>query len=731
MSTELHTFAGIFESSFIYDGEPIDIKRISIPIIQRDYAQGRPGSEVERVRDRFLKSLHSAVTGSPITLDFVYGDVDEDGILTPLDGQQRLTTLFLLHWYAAKKEKLEESRYAFLGGFGHEVRPSARYFCKRILSFNPSFEGKVSEEIKDQYWFPYDWLKDPTVSSMLVMLDAIQEQFAGVEGLWSRLEDGAISFYFLPIKDMGLTDDLYIKMNSRGKPLTRFEHFKAELEGSLKRCDRDCAHRVGRKIDGEWTDLLWGYRESGGIVDDSFLRYFRFICDVICYHGGGTPQGKSGDEFDLIKEYFDADVPEVVENIALLESMFDCWMGINPGEFLNGVMSHEHERGKVRIENRYAVDILEDCLNNYADVRGNGNRLFPLNRFIILYAVVAYLQARSEVTLEQFVRRLRIVNNLAQNSEDEISDSEARTSGNRMPAILRQVQRIVVDGVIDTSIDKALNKSQLDEEIEKEEWLASHRHLSESLFELEDHPLLRGQISAVGLEKPEHFARFASLFNCNRDKVDCALMACGFYPQVERCGWRFQFGSGHVDEAWRSLFHKSSNKRFKETAEALDLLLDKTDAFSNDKLDEYRKAYIDSCIEQGRYDFRYYYLKYDCFRPCSHGKYSNFNFGIEPYSFSVMLTKSRWSENTYAPFLKALEKVAGHGVSRQHNGQRIVIAENAYLASENAAYVLYADEDEVLEKWVIPQVDGVDSIDRIEFMQAELSPERIDLLILQ
>ena len=164
MSTELHTFAGIFESSFIYDGEPIDIKRISIPIIQRDYAQGRPGSEVERVRDRFLKSLHSAVTGSTITLDFVYGDVDEDGILTPLDGQQRLTTLFLLHWYAAKKEKLEESRYAFLGGFGYEVRPSARDFCKRILSFNPSFEGKVSEEIKDQYWFPYDWLKDPTVS---------------------------------------------------------------------------------------------------------------------------------------------------------------------------------------------------------------------------------------------------------------------------------------------------------------------------------------------------------------------------------------------------------------------------------------------------------------------------------------------------------------------------------------------------------------------------------------
>lgn len=65
-----------------------------IPIIQRDYAQGRENPDVNRMRTRFLSSLYDAITGHPITLDFVYGDVDENGKLTPLDGQQRLTTLF-------------------------------------------------------------------------------------------------------------------------------------------------------------------------------------------------------------------------------------------------------------------------------------------------------------------------------------------------------------------------------------------------------------------------------------------------------------------------------------------------------------------------------------------------------------------------------------------------------------------------------------------------------------
>ena len=70
---------------------------IEIPIIQRDYAQGRIGKEY--LRASFLKELKEALDnkGKPLKLDFVYGS-QENNHLQPLDGQQRLTTLWLLHW---------------------------------------------------------------------------------------------------------------------------------------------------------------------------------------------------------------------------------------------------------------------------------------------------------------------------------------------------------------------------------------------------------------------------------------------------------------------------------------------------------------------------------------------------------------------------------------------------------------------------------------------------------
>ena len=134
----------------------------------------------------------------------------------------------------------------------------------------------------------------------------------------------------------------------------------------------------------------------------------------------------------------------------LMEKMFDCWCDLDsttPDAFLTQYFTHEHEAGKIKIDDRYAIDIFEDCLRTYSEIVGVRNRKFPLNRIVLLYAIVIYLINRDTITENQFIRRLRIVNNLVQNSEDEISDSENRSSGNRMPAILRQVDSIMVAGV--------------------------------------------------------------------------------------------------------------------------------------------------------------------------------------------------------------------------------------------------------------------------------------------
>lgn len=134
---------------------------IEIPILQRDYAQGRIGKEA--LRRTFLTSLKKALDDAnttksgytPLQLDFVYGSTltnkngDTNTTLQPLDGQQRLTTLWLLHWYIALRAgKLEEASET-LAKFSYETRISSRIFCQKMCfpkNFDPFLRKIIQYE---------------------------------------------------------------------------------------------------------------------------------------------------------------------------------------------------------------------------------------------------------------------------------------------------------------------------------------------------------------------------------------------------------------------------------------------------------------------------------------------------------------------------------------------------------------------------------------------------------
>lgn len=720
MATTLHSFMDIFDTTFGEGPEAVQLKKIIIPIIQRDYAQGRKGTDVTRIRERFLDSLYKAVTEKPITLDFVYGDIDSEGNMTPLDGQQRLTTLFLLHWYAAQKGSVSEAEHSFLKRFSYETRYSARYFCIDLVDYKPNFKTTISKEIINQAWFPLDWENDPTISSMLVMLDAIDNKFKDVPNLWERLKEKCITFYFLPIKDMGLTDELYIKMNSRGKPLTLFEHFKAELERQIRSLDDSLATRIIGKIDRDWTDLLWEYRDSGNnssednIIDDEFLRYFKFICDVICYRQNESPLGRSNDEFDLLQRYFSSKCPDAIKNIETLERFMDCWCKIpgyaSPTDFLKSFMSNKHEQGKILVESRFSLNIFEDCLHAYSDKTGR-IRQFPLNRIVLLYAITTYLQNVDKVTEDDFRRRIRIVNNLIQNSEDEVSD---RTDRNRMPAILAEADAIILTGGIDESIENNFNVSQLTEEKEKIAFLETNPTMEDILFELEDHFLLNGQIGIIGLENLTYTSRFESLFKCSLDRIDCALMAIGDYGQVERNKWRYQYGSTY-QVAWTALFHRSANSGFENTKKILISLLATNEEFSNEILKKISDDFLQECENNNVFPFRYYYIKYREYRPGSLGKMHNNAAAENPYMFLVMQTRTQLSQNSYYPYLKVAD---GSHLSKDDMGQRLIYGDE-HIICNNSSYQRRRNEDDsVVETIIVPQnEDGIDTEDRITILK--------------
>jgi hypothetical protein len=300
---------------------------ISIPSIQRDYAQGR--DEEKRIRDKFLDVLFATMTsGDGIVLDFVYGSIDridENQYFIPLDGQQRLTTLFLLHCYVSEREldgeKLKAHRTA-LGHFSYATRYVSRQFCEKLAQGNWSVSPSPRKSIMNQPWFYSVYSNDPTVRSMLTMLEAIHEQYErSGKNLIDKL--GKLRFYILLLDKFGLSDALYIKMNARGKQLDQFENFKADLlnwmqdeinparEGLLANTqyqNRVMTYRdaFDLKLDREWINFFWKYQHSEDERDKeanaSFLRFWnRYILTrIIVQDGGNTDALIRSKHFDYL-----------------------------------------------------------------------------------------------------------------------------------------------------------------------------------------------------------------------------------------------------------------------------------------------------------------------------------------------------------------------------------------------------------------------------------------------
>lgn len=262
-----------------------------IPLIQRDYAQGR--ADTEEVRSEFLGALARALAlppddpSLPLNLDFVYGTLNPQRQFVPLDGQQRLTTLFLLHWYLAQRDG-ELAAFAQLfcnangsARFAYSVRPSSSEFFDALSQHAPSpalgADDSLIEHLTDQPWYFRHWRLDPTIQSCLTMLQAMHERFHNAAtARFARLIDvqrPVISFQILDLDDFGLADDLYIKMNARGMPLTAFETFKARYERHLHtQFDGHTRQMHGKpvstatffawRMDTRWADFFWNFSNA-------------------------------------------------------------------------------------------------------------------------------------------------------------------------------------------------------------------------------------------------------------------------------------------------------------------------------------------------------------------------------------------------------------------------------------------------------------------------------------
>lgn len=490
--------------------------RVEIPTIQRDYVQGR--NEQSVVRDGFLSVLYDALSSTDehhsLDLDFVYGSVSNGSVsngsgrsaFQPLDGQQRLTTLFLLHWYLAWRDQAEDDfrgRFA-VGGksrFGYEVRPSSRDFIDALATHFPNSQAAdralLSEVIKDEAWFFRGWKFDPTIQSALDMLDTLHKRFGNASGLYARLVDDtkpAITFQLLELEKFGLSDDLYIKMNARGKPLTAFETFKARFEDDLKHLFDDApapqlcggqpvAKFFAHRIDTAWSDFFWPFRDIRTTTfDDAIMNLLRAVIIVT-----RSPEAKTTDRdlTDLRRSMNGSSYDWFHQRAWLDQDMVTAFMRL---------LEHWCKDAKqpFRLDIGDDRHLAEEALFRSAITRPSDLTYLQYLQFAGYTQFLVH--ASGGDPLDGFGSWMRVITNLAENTEYAGSDDLRRSLTGLLslaPYMNDVLGYLAANG---TGAAPGFNVAQFNEERVKAHLIGLSEEWAERIARAERHDYFRGQI---------------------------------------------------------------------------------------------------------------------------------------------------------------------------------------------------------------------------------------------
>lgn len=213
-----------------------------VPEIQREYVWGSN----KNIVNQFIDSIKD---NKDINVGFLYSysNGNQEYII---DGQQRLTTLVLCLYYASLMQGKYDKFKSLLKvnspnmSFTYRVRSNTEEFMQCLFN-----SGLYKEkEIKDSKWYHTCYDADLSISSMIALLNYLADIKFDV-----KYDDILnIEFWYYPIDETSLGEDLYITMNSRGKTLDNAEKLKPLLfEKSRKEL------KNWGKIWDDWEDFFF------------------------------------------------------------------------------------------------------------------------------------------------------------------------------------------------------------------------------------------------------------------------------------------------------------------------------------------------------------------------------------------------------------------------------------------------------------------------------------------
>lgn len=399
--------------------------RVVIPGIQRHYVQGANNPKAESVRKQFIKEIFTAIEEkqSDFNLHFIYGPINTDGedSFVPVDGQQRLTTLWLIARYAVEKAEPSDRKdlLRLLSRFTYEDRINAKRFCQALTCEDSRWDitQDPNPDILCQNWFVDYWKEDETVASMIRMLSTIHEE-------WNKHQDSITAEDILEaiaskirfnLKIDAFGDDIYMKMNARGLQLTQWENFKGKFSEDL--CE-DKKESWDKEME-ELSNLFFTCSSEHELPDNAF---FALYARIMAYEAR-----KSG-----------VDCGNSIKELAAYTHNHNTWSQIElpfvPYSDFSDIINNESIASTVPAT---CVKMIKTVLDNFKEIVPyfGDNKLFdtffhPQNRNELDFTLCCYEYFKKfvneDVDTNNFLKALRLMWNILENVDKLYEEPDNR-----------------------------------------------------------------------------------------------------------------------------------------------------------------------------------------------------------------------------------------------------------------------------------------------------------------
>ena len=189
---------------------------IYIPDMQRDYCWGLNKKDDKTLFHEFLDTLYNLYKNKDdFTMGLFYGYLENDRLYL-CDGQQRITSLYLILLYAYKLGKVDESLliHSNMPSLQYAVRDSSLFFLNDLI--NNKIDIDNIENIINSDWYFDEYNNDDTIKNMLASIKTIMGKKDIINDEFISYILNKINFIFIDMKTRENGEETYVLLNTTG-----------------------------------------------------------------------------------------------------------------------------------------------------------------------------------------------------------------------------------------------------------------------------------------------------------------------------------------------------------------------------------------------------------------------------------------------------------------------------------------------------------------------------------